>query len=260
MIQYLLNHFLAELVRSRCVVYISVRIDFKMPKANPKKKKKKENLDLTTLKVNESVEVPPFHLQNVVSTFSLGVSGLNLKYIALKYAFAEFNPQTFAAATIRCKFPRTTALAFASGNMVCTGGRSELESRYAARKYVRIFQQVGIPVCFSNFKIQNIVASANVGFTLKLQEIANDFGPYVTYEADLFPGLIFRSINPKLVFLCFRSGKIVITGAKNKQQIEQTYTSLYTNILIKYRDTESSTVSSSAYRNQIKQQRNLEGL
>lgn len=228
-----------------------------MPKS---KKKKKAKLDFSALKEGRKVVVPPFKLQNVVSTFSLGVSGLNLKYIALKYCFAEFNPQTFAAATLRCKYPRTTALAFASGNMVCTGGRSELESRYAARKYVRIFQQVGIPVCFSKFKIQNIVASASVGFTLKLQSIADDYGPYVTYEADLFPGLIFRSINPKLVFLCFRSGKIVITGAKNKQQIGQTYTSLYRNILVKYRDTENSTVSSSAYRNQIKQQRNLEGL
>lgn len=230
-----------------------------MPKTKKKKKKKKQ-IDLASIDIKSKVKIPPYKLQNVVSTFSLGVSGLNLKYIALKYSFAEFNPQTFAAATLRCRDPRTTALAFASGNMVCTGGRSELESRYAARKYVRIFQQVGIPVCFSNFKIQNIVASANAGFTLKLQSIADDYGPYVTYEADLFPGLIFRSINPKLVFLCFRSGKIVITGAKNKQQIEQTYNSLYCNILIKYRDTENSTVSSSAYRNQIKQQRDLTGL
>jgi transcription initiation factor TFIID TATA-box-binding protein len=230
-----------------------------MPKSK-KKKKKKQQIDLASLDIETKLVIPPFKLQNVVSTFSLGVSGLNLKYIALKYAFAEFNPQTFAAATLRCRYPRTTALAFASGNMVCTGGRSELESRYAARKYVRIFQQVGIPVCFSNFKIQNIVASASIGFTLKLQAIADDYGPYVTYEADLFPGLIFRSINPKLVFLCFRSGKIVITGAKNKEQIHQTYNSLYCNILIKYRDTENSTVSSSAYRNQIKQQRDLTGL
>ena len=231
-----------------------------MPKTKKKRKKKKQQIDLASLDIKSKRVIPPFKLQNVVSTFSLGVSGLNLKYIALKYAFAEFNPQTFAAATLRCRYPRTTALAFASGNMVCTGGRSELESRYAARKYVRIFQQVGIPVCFSNFKIQNIVASANIGFTLKLQAIADDYGPYVTYEADLFPGLIFRSINPKLVFLCFRSGKIVITGAKNKKQIYQTYNSLYCNILVKYRDTENSTVSSSAYRNQIKQQRDLTGL
>ena len=62
------------------------------------------------------------------------------------------------------------------------------------------------------------------------------------------------------MFLCFRSGKIVITGAKNKQQIESTYNALYTNIILKYRDTEDSTASSSAYRNKIKNNRDLTGL
>lgn len=230
-----------------------------MPKTK-KKKKKKEKLDLSQLKGAIVDEIPPYKLQNVVSTFSLGVSGLNLKEIALKYNFLEFNPQTFAAGTLRLVKPRTTALAFASGNMVCTGGKNEIESRYAARKYARIFQKIGIPVCFKDFKIQNIVASAEVGFNLKLQEIADKFGVYTTYEADLFPGLILRSINPKLVFLCFRSGKIVITGAKNKQQIEQTYKALYSSIIVHFRDVDGSTTSSSAYRNQIKKNRDLTGL
>ena len=227
-----------------------------------KSKKKKEKFDLSTLNSSGSVElvVPPFKLQNVVSTFSLGVTGLNLRYIALKHGFLEFNPQTFAAATMRIRNPRTTALAFASGNMVCTGGKNELQSRLAARKYVRVFQSVGIPVCFKSFKIQNIVASCNVGFTIKLQKIADQFGPYVSFEPDLFPGLIFRSINPKLVFLIFRSGKIVITGAKNTEQIRVTYESLYKNIIINYRDDESSTSSSSVYRTQIKQGWDLTGL
>lgn len=231
----------------------------KTKKSKPRKPKK-QKLELSKLKVDETKEIPPFHLQNVVSTFSLGVTGLDLKYISLKHNFLEFNPQTFAAGTLRLVNPRTTALAFASGNMVCTGGKTELESRYAARKYAMIFQKIGIPVCFKDFKIQNIVASANVGFNLKLQEISEAFGPYTTYEPDLFPGLILRSINPKLVFLCFRSGKIVITGAKNKQQIESTYNALYTNIIMKYRDTEDSTASSSAYRNKIKNNRDLTGL
>lgn len=232
----------------------------KNTKKPKKKKKKKEKLDIGQFKVDSKHVIPPFKLQNVVSTFSLGVSGLDLKEIALKHSFLEFNPQTFAAGTLRLVHPRTTALAFASGNMVCTGGKTELDSRYAARKYSRIFQKIGIPVCFKDFKIQNIVASAEVGFNLKLQEIADKFGPYTTYEADLFPGLILRSINPKLVFLCFRSGKIVITGAKNKQQIEQTYKALYTNIIVHFRDSETSTASSSAYRNQIKNARDLSGL
>ena len=124
-----------------------------MPKAKKRKKKKpkKKQLDLTKLKVSDTNVIPPFHLQNVVSTFSLGVTGLDLKQIALKHNFLEFNPQTFAAGTLRLVHPRTTALAFASGNMVCTGGKTELASRLAARKYAMIFQKIGI--CLRTNKI-----------------------------------------------------------------------------------------------------------
>ena len=218
----------------------------------PKKKQKKKDFDFDTLQKKENIVVPPYHLQNVVSTFSLGTKGLNLKHIAMKYAFLEFNPQTFAAAIIRIREPRTTALAFQSGNMVCTGARSLFESRLAARKYCRLFQAVGIPVSFNKFKIQNIVGSAYAGFTIKLQSIAEDYGPYTQYEPDLFPGLILRSIKPKLVFLIFRSGKIVITGGKHIMDVERTYHTLFTNIIVKYKDVEGSTVSSSVYRQEMR--------
>lgn len=229
-----------------------------MPKT---KKAKKKNLDFKTLgQNNANVEVPPFHLQNVVSTFSLGVTGLNLHEIANRFGCLEFNPQNFAAATIRTIEPRTTALAFASGNMVVTGSKSTLKSRWAARKYVRIFQKLGIPVMFKNFEIQNVVASANVGFPIKLKDIADKFGLYVNFTPDLFPGLIFRSINPKLVFLIFRSGKIVITGARNVHDIKMTYESLYRNILVNFRDKQDAPTSSSQYRNELRRNRDTSDL
>lgn len=234
------------------------------PKKKKKKKNKSKKIDLIKLdqeKNNKDViDVPPFRIVNVVSTCSLGIQKLDLRSIALKYNFLEFNPLCFAAATMRIREPRTTALLFASGNMVVTGASNERLSRLAARKYCRVLQKCGLRVYFKKFGIQNIVASANVGFTIKLQEIADKFSPYSHYEPDLFPGLIFRSISPKLVFLIFRSGKIVITGAKKQHEIKITYDSLYRNIIIHYRDTDGSTSSSSVYRNQIRQQKMLEGV
>ena len=53
------------------------------------------------------------------------------------------------------------------------------------------------------------------------------------YEPELFPGLIYRMKQPKIVLLIFVSGKIVLTGAKVLWQIfticnaRETYTSLY---------------------------------
>lgn len=195
---------------------------------------------------------PPYSLQNVVATFNLGCSYLNLRQIALKHPFFEYNPKRFAAATLRIKHPRTTALVFASGNMVCTGARNEVASRYAARKYARMMQRCGICVMFRRFKIQNIVASMAIGSAMKLDEIAMAFGPYASYEPELFPGLVFRTVNPKVVFLVFRSGKVVITGAKSREHIEHTLCRFYHEILLEYTDTVNHDTSSSRYRSDQK--------
>jgi len=226
-----------------------------MPKVKSKKKKKekKERIDPQKFKQESSdIQLPKFKLQNVVATFNLGVDHLDLRAIALEKAFIEYNPQKFAAATIRIRSPRTTALAFASGNMVCTGAKTELESRLAGRKYVRILQKNGIPVSFRNFKIQNIVASSEIPHTLKLLELSRAYGPYVSYEPDLFPGLVFRTTAPKLVFLLFRSGKIVITGAKSRDEIRDTYKSLFYGIIVKFIDWEDTSQSSSDYRSKMR--------
>ena len=149
---------------------------------------------------------------------------------------------------MRIRSPRTTALVFASGNMVCTGAKEEIQARLAGRKYVRILQKHGIPVSFRDFSIQNIVASSEIPHTLKLVELSRSYGPYVSYEPDLFPGLVFRTTAPKLVFLLFRSGKIVITGAKSRKEIESTFKTLFYGIICKFIDYEDTSTSSSEYR------------
>lgn len=62
--------------------------------------------------------------------------------------------QRFAAVIMRIREPRTTALIFSSGKMVCTGAKSENESRLAARKYARVIQKLGFPAKFIDFTIQ----------------------------------------------------------------------------------------------------------
>jgi transcription initiation factor TFIID TATA-box-binding protein len=223
-----------------------------MPKALKKTKapkKKKQLIDPTALVLEKPrLPLPSFELQNVVATFNLGVDFLDLRSIALEKPFIEYNPQKFAAASLRIRSPRTTALAFASGNMVCTGAKTEIESRFAGRKYVRILQKHGIPVSFRDFNIQNIVASAEVPHALKLVELSQSYGPYVSYEPDLFPGLVFRTTAPKLVFLIFRSGKVVITGAKCREEIEKTWSMLFYGIVQNFIDHVDTSSSSSDYR------------
>lgn len=202
---------------------------------------KKKQVGLQSLK-------PILTIQNVVSTFFLGRKDLKLKHICSKARYLEFNPHKFAAATVRLKKPRCTALIFGSGNMVCTGGKSESDSRFACRQCVNILQRSGLKVGFSNFKIQNIVGSTGLEKPIDLIQLQKDFGPYVSYEPELFPGLIFRLRQPKIVFLLFRSGRLVVTGAKTEEQIHKYWNGFFNVVLKQYMDTDSEVRCSSEYR------------
>ncbi|KAG2378977.1 hypothetical protein C9374_007615 [Naegleria lovaniensis] len=165
-------------------------------------------------------------IQNVVSTVNLGCE-LKLKQIALHARNAEYNPKRFAAVIMRIRDPKTTALIFASGKMVVTGAKSEDESRLAARKYARIIQKLGFNAKFTEFKIQNIVGSCDVGFPIRLEGLNCQHHNYASYEPEIFPGLIYRMVDPKVVLLIFVSGKIVLTGAKHREIIYQAFNNIY---------------------------------
>ncbi|EDL93672.1 rCG45623 [Rattus norvegicus] len=165
-------------------------------------------------------------LQNVVSTANLACK-LDLRKIALNAKNTEYNPKRFAAVIMRIREPRTTALIFSSGKVVCTGAKSEDESRLAARKYARVVQKLGFPVRFFNFKIQNMVASCDVKFPIRLEILALTHRQFSSYEPELFPGLIYKMVKPQVVLLIFASGKVVLTGAKERSEIYEAFENMY---------------------------------
>ena len=137
------------------------------------------------------------------------------------------NKQRFAAAIMRIRNPKTTALIFASGKMVCTGAKTEALAREAARKYAKVIIKLGFPAQFKDFKIQNMVGSCDVKFPIRLEGLAWSHGHFAQYEPELFPGLIYRMQMPKIVLLIFVSGKIVLTGGKRREDIYQAFENIY---------------------------------
>jgi len=216
-------------------------------------KKKKKRAILPTISDEDATgPMPAVKIQNIVSTFNLGKTNINLARLATELDFIDYNPGKFAAATIRIANPRTTALLFASGNAVCTGAKTVLESRLATRKYVHLLQRHGMRVSMCHFKIQNIVATTHIASPIRLREFCHDYGAYTSYEPELFPGLVFRTIDPKLVFLIFRSGKIVSTGAKSIACIRKVFKAFYHGILKNYVDDLSVDGNSATYRKEYK--------
>jgi len=176
------------------------------------------------LSVHPSGIVP--QLQNIVATVNLDCK-LDLKTIAFHARNVEYNPKRFAAAIMRIRAPKTTALIFSSGKMVCTGAKTEALAREAARKYAKVISKLGFPAQFKDFKIQNMVGSCDVKFPIRLEGLAWSHGHFAQYEPELFPGLIYRMQMPKIVLLIFVSGKIVLTGGKNRDDIYKAFENIY---------------------------------
>ncbi len=63
-------------------------------------------------------------------------------------------------------------------------------------------------------KIENVVASTGIGQELDLESVAQDLEG-ADFNPDQFPGLVYRTEDPKAAALIFRSGKIVCTGAQS---------------------------------------------
>ena len=71
-----------------------------------------------------------------------------------------------------------------------------------------------------SIKIENVVASTAIGLEIDLREFAHVLEG-ADYDPGQFPGLVYRTKNPKAAALIFRSGKIVCTGAKSIDDVEK---------------------------------------
>ena len=79
--------------------------------------------------------------------------------------------------------------------------------------------------------VQNIVASGSIDLNLNLNLLALQL-ENTEYEPEQFPGLVYKLADPTATFLLFSNGKLVCTGTKNKQQLEDSMMQLNKNIRI----------------------------
>ena len=154
-------------------------------------------------------------IQNVVASTGIEQE-LDLETLTQDITGAEFDPDNFPGLVYRTQDPKSAALIFRSGKIVCTGASSVKEVHDALEIVFNELRDLGIPFDGSpDITVQNIVSSADLGEALNLNALAIGLGlENVEYEPEQFPGLVYRMDEPEIVVLLFGSGKIVITGGK----------------------------------------------
>ena len=167
---------------------------------------------------------------NIVVSTSLE-HDVPLEKMAATLSNTEYNPEQFPGLVIRIKEPKTSALIFSSGNVVCTGARSLEKVDESIQRIIESLEKIGIKIKIKpKINVQNIVASGNIGMDLNLNTLAMRLDN-TEYEPEQFPGLVYKLMEAKATFLLFSNGKIVCTGTKSEDMVHKAVDMLIENLL-----------------------------
>ena len=159
-------------------------------------------------------------IENIVASATFAEK-LDLDVITTSLEEAEYEPEQFPGLVYRLSSPKTATLLFRSGKANCTGAKNLEDVRKTIDIISEKLKKLGVKV-YKNIDIvvQNMVATADLGGELNLDEVAVAFGlENVEYEPEQFPGLVYRVKEPRVVMLLFGSGKIVCTGGRNTEDV-----------------------------------------
>lgn len=169
------------------------------------------------------------HVVNIVVSTSLE-HDIPLEKMAATLSNTEYNPEQFPGLVIRIREPKTSALIFSSGKVVCTGARSMEKVEESISKIIKSLEKIDVKIKIKpKIHIQNIVASGAVGMDLNLNVLAMKL-ENTEYEPEQFPGLVYKLPQAKATFLLFSNGKVVCTGTKSEEEVHKALDKLIENL------------------------------
>lgn len=166
---------------------------------------------------------------NIVVSTSLE-HDIPLEKMAATLSNTEYNPEQFPGLVIRIREPKTSALVFSSGKVVCTGARSIEKVEESIAQIIKSLEKIGIHIKIKpKINIQNMVASGSIEMPLNLNVLAMKLDN-TEYEPEQFPGLVYKLPQAKATFLLFSNGKIVCTGTKSEDEVHEAVEQLIENL------------------------------
>ncbi len=178
-----------------------------------KKQKEEKNIRIVNIVVSTALE-----------------KDIPLEKMAATLPNTEYNPEQFPGLVLRIKNPKTSALIFSSGKVVCTGARTLEDVDKSILSIIKSLKKMDIIVTIKpEITVQNIVASGSIGMDLNLNTLGVKL-PNTEYEPEQFPGLVHKLKGTNATFLLFSNGKIVCTGTKTEGQVHEATDKLIENL------------------------------
>jgi transcription initiation factor TFIID TATA-box-binding protein len=168
-------------------------------------------------------------IQNIVASSSLE-HDIPLVKLAEALPNTEYNPEQFPGLVMRIKEPKTSALIFSSGKIVCTGAKSMAKVKLSVAAIIKNLAKINIKIKIKpKITVQNMVASGDINMDLNLNYLAMKL-ENTEYEPEQFPGLVYKLPGTRATFLLFSNGKIVCTGTRSEPKLRAAVELLVKNL------------------------------
>jgi transcription initiation factor TFIID TATA-box-binding protein len=161
-------------------------------------------------------------IENIVASGAVADT-IDLEVISTTIENCELNKKRFPGAVYRIQDPKIAMLIFSSGKVVLTGVRSNEALEQGLKHLITKLREAGV-TCYDEprVKVTNMVCSYDMGNKINLNKVVMTLSlENIEYEPEQFPGLVYRIPDPKVVALLFSSGKIILTGGKNMDDVER---------------------------------------
>jgi len=161
-------------------------------------------------------------IENIVASGVIADS-IDLAEVSQRIPACELNTKRFPGAVYRIEKPKIASLIFSSGKVVLTGIRNREALTDGLEIIMNSLREAGV-ACYDEPRVAvtNIVCSYDIGKYINLNKVVITLNlENIEYEPEQFPGLVYRIKDPKIVALLFSSGKIILTGGKNLEDIKR---------------------------------------
>jgi transcription initiation factor TFIID TATA-box-binding protein len=161
-------------------------------------------------------------IENIVASGAIAES-IDLVLLSEKVENCELNKKRFPGAVYRIKEPKMASLIFSTGKIVLTGARNNKALTDGLAVVMKSVKGAGIETLKEpKVAINNMVCSYDLGKYINLNKVVVTLNvENIEYEPEQFPGLVYRIKDPKIVVLIFSSGKIILTGGRNLEDIKK---------------------------------------
>jgi len=158
-------------------------------------------------------------ITNIVATVKVAPS-LDLEKIAHSVKNTEFAASGAKWLKMRVQPENKYVAFYKSGKFLVTGVNSIEQLHGIAERVASILKGAHIEIDEPRIIVHNIVVSEQIEINVPLEHIIYGLDPYKSsYEPEQFPSILYKDWG--VSFLLFSSGKVIISGIKKIEEIEE---------------------------------------